>query len=368
MGLRLAVDGREWVRGKRTGIGRYLETMLGGLLEVRPGWEIILFLGPDGEERVDAPAITSRRLPSGPTPWVDQVALPRGLRRAGAEVFLSPYLKMPWRAPCPAAVTIHDLFPLTLPPGEGGLPWPGRLRMRLTAALSTARADAVVTVSDSSARAIREELGPAEEKLHVSPEGVAPFFYEAPGDEVAGPGSPYVMALSNFQPHKNIEILLRAWEGASQQVQDALLVLAGDGPRRHRLQAEWADRPGGDRVRWPGTLGDEELRGLYRGACALLQPSFSEGFGLPVAEAMACGTPVVVSDRGCLPEVAGEAGRILDPGDAEGWLGAMVRLLEDKEERSRLGQAAASRAERFRPGRAASELAEVLEGLRSGSR
>ncbi|MFO7768982.1 MAG: glycosyltransferase family 1 protein [bacterium] len=369
MGLRLAVDGREWAAGTRTGIGRYLETSLRGLLEAGPGWEYTVFLGSSGEERLQAPPISYARLSPGPAPWVDQVVLPRRILREGADVFFSPYVKMPWRVPCPSAVTIHDLFPLTLPPEEGGLSRPGRLRLRLYAGLSISRADAIITVSEASARDIRKLFDPDPARLHVIPEGVDPrFFDDAPrGDirplERAGIETPYLAALTNFQPHKNIEVLLDAWSRVEEKTGEALLVLAGEGPRREELMRESEGRAGAARIRWPGRMGDEELAVLYRHAAALLQPSFAEGFGLPVAEAMACGTAVVVSDRGSLPEVVGGAGIVLDPGDVEGWADTMVRLVRDVPARKELGREARERAEVFRLDRAAAALHRILEGL-----
>jgi len=373
MSLRVAVDGREWVEGARTGIGRYLETALRGLAELRPEWECRVLLGSSGEERLALPGLSYLRLPSGPTPWVDQVVLPRRLRAIAPDVFFSPYVKMPWRTPCPSAVTIHDLFPLTLPPEEGGLAWPGRLRLRLYTARSLARAKAVITVSEASARDIRELFDPDPGRLHVIPEGVDPLFFGEEGTEDAGRRermgleAPYLAAVSNFQPHKNIGLLLEAWSRAAEETGDSLLVLAGEGPRREMLMRAIEGRPGADRLRWPGLLEEEDLPVLYRNARALLQPSFAEGFGLPVAEAMACGTPVVVSDRGSLPEVVGEAGVVLSPHQADAWSHTMVRMLKDEDYRERNAAAASSRAERFHPRRAAGGLAGVLERIARGS-
>lgn len=373
MSLRLAVDGREWVEGVRTGIGRYLETALRGLAEVRPEWDCRVLLGPSGEERLVLPGLSYLRLPAGPTPWVDQVVLPRHLRAIAPDVFFSPYVKMPWRAPCPAAVTIHDLFPLTLPPEEGGLAWPGRLRLRLYTALSLARARAVITVSEASAREIQELFDPDPARLHVIPEGVDPLFFgEGSTEEDGWRGrmgleASYLAAVSNFQPHKNTGLLLEAWSRAAEETGDSLLVLAGEGPRREMLMRTIEGRPGADRVRWTGLLEEDDLPVLYRNARALLQPSFAEGFGLPVAEAMACGTPVVVSDRGSLPEVVDEAGVILSPHQADAWSRAMVRMLKDEDYRERYAAAASSRAERFHPRRTAEGLAGLLERIARGS-
>ena len=248
--------------------------------------------------------------------------LPRTLRRLGAALVHTQYA-LPYRCPCPAVVTIHDLS------FEHGLM--GR-RDRLVfervvphAARTAAR---VLTVSERTKRDLVEHYGIPPERVVVTPTGVAPAFHPATQTAAA---RPYALAVGAIQERKNQRAALAA-------ARDAGLELVVVGPvKDERAAAEL--REGGARLE--GYVEVERLAELYRGAACLVQSSRYEGFGLPVVEAMASGTPVVTVDDPALVEVAGDAALIVGE---ESLADGIRRALEDRD---RLAAAGLERARAF---------------------
>jgi len=249
--------------------------------------------------------------------------LPRTLRRLGAALVHTQYA-LPFRCPCPAVVTIHDLS------FEHGLM--GR-RDRLVfervvprAARAAAR---VLTVSERTKRDLVEHYGIRPERIVVTPNGVDPAFHPAKNDAAAG--RPYALAVGAIQERKNQRAALAA-------AREAGLELVVVGPvKDERVAAEL--RAGGARLE--GYVEVERLAELYRGAACLVQSSRYEGFGLPVVEAMASGTPVVTVPDPALVEVAGDAAVVVPVGE----LAAGIRRA--LEERDSLAAAGLVRARAF---------------------
>ena len=248
--------------------------------------------------------------------------LPRTLRRLGAALVHTQYA-LPYRCPCPAVVTIHDLS------FEHGLM--GR-RDRLVfervvphAARTAAR---VLTVSERTKRDLVEHYGIPPERVVVTPNGVDPAFHPATQTAAA---RPYALAVGAIQERKNQRAALAA-------ARDAGLELVVVGPvKDERAAAEL--REGGARLE--GYVEVERLAELYRGAACLVQSSRYEGFGLPVVEAMASGTPVVTVPDPALVEVAGEAAVVVP----EAELAAGIRRAV--EERDTLAAKGLERARAF---------------------
>lgn len=367
MSVLVGVDAREWVKGKQTGIGRYLETILQRALEVRPGWRWVLFVGKDCEERIVSDRIEYHLLPTLPAPLVDQISIPAALRKKRPDLFYSPYIKGPWRAPCPTIVTVHDLIQLRLPPERGGIGGLSRIWFRSYLGRSLRQATAVVSVSSASAADAIELMGVPGEKIEVIYEEPGSVFSAVtePGDvgilEGLGIGRPYCLVVGNFKSHKNIRMLLHAWSMAVDTPGDAHLVMVGRGEGVAALRELASELGIAERLNWVGSIPESDLAVLYRNAVTLLQPSLLEGFGLPVLEAMSCGTPALVSSGGSLPEVQGEAGPVLDPDDAEAWSRAIVRILSDETERNRLAEGALRRASEFSAENTTDRLIHLLE-------
>jgi glycosyltransferase involved in cell wall biosynthesis len=317
----------------------------------------------DGATDVDGVSGVKRARLGGFTRWWDQVALPAALRRDGIDVFLSPYYKRPLAAPCPTVVTIHDLF---------FIGYPGRRRPLYDAAMTrlarfhAAGASAIVTDSEHSRRTIVDRLGLPAERMAVIPVGLGPEFRPvtpSPGQrERYGLGCDYVLYVGNFLPHKNLPRLLRAWTALTGPLRASYrLVLAGGAGAGRRSLAVLAAALGlGDRIVFPGLIDDVDLPALYGGATAVVLPSLEEGFGLPALEAMACGTPVVASRRGALPEVVGDAGVLVDPEDERALAAALARLLGSPADRQTLARQGLARAAHYTAARTAGRVVDLL--------
>jgi glycosyltransferase involved in cell wall biosynthesis len=253
------------------------------------------------------------------------VTLPRLLRRVGADLTHTQYA-LPFRLHCPGVVTVHDLS-FEQEPGLFSLK--DRLLFRRVVPRAVRRAARVLTVSERTKEDLVQLYGIARDRVVVTPNGVDPAFHPAPSDTVSQ-GS-YVLAVGAIQTRKN---QLAALEAASA----AGLPLVVVGPEKNRALARELRLRG---ARLEGHVEIERLAELYRGAACLVQPSRFEGFGLPVIEAMASGTPVVAVREPALEEVAGGAALFVhEDGLAEG-------IREALRERARLSRAGLERSRAF---------------------
>ena len=245
------------------------------------------------------------------------LTLPRLLRRVGASLCHTQYA-VPLRPPCPCVVTVHDLS-FAREPGLMG--WKDRIVFRAVVPRAARRAARVLTVSERTKRDLVELYGVPAEKVVVTPNGVDPAFSptptDGPRDNVAQ--GDYALAVGAIQRRKNQVAALEAATSAGLR-----LVVAGP-EKDPAIAAELRSRG----AQLEGYVETDRLAELYRHAACLVQPSRYEGFGLPVLEAMASGTPVVAVHEPALVEVAGDAAVFVDEGDlAEG----IRRAIDDREQ------------------------------------
>jgi glycosyltransferase involved in cell wall biosynthesis len=257
----------------------------------------------------------------------------------------------PWRTNRPSVLTIHDLRPLVLPETLGRAHG-AYLRARLRP--SVRQACVVTTPSAFVRETVIEHLGADPDRVQVVS---APLFVSdaAPRSSTGAPAAgAHFLYPAITSPHKNHRMLLEAFAKVIAVRDDAVLVLTGAaGPAEDAVASAIQELGLTNNVRRLGRVPAEELDALFRDAEALVYPSTYEGFGLPLAEAMAVGCPVIASDRTALPEVVGEAGILLDPDDVDGWADAMLRLLDDEGRRTELIAVGRERVRSFSPEEAA---------------
>jgi glycosyltransferase involved in cell wall biosynthesis len=300
----------------RAGTARYLR----GLLD-RNDYAQLAFGGPG---RVSAAVRDAFWYPLG---------LPRLAR--GLDVLHCPTFRGPFRSAVPVVVTVHDLAVLRHP---GSFNQWTRRYSRLAVPRVARAARRVVAVSEFTRREVVELLRVPEERIRVIPNGVGPPF-EPEGAAARGD---YVLAVGTLEPRKN----LGAAEAAARRAGIELRVAGARG---------WG---GVEADGWLGRVSDDELAALYRGARCLVYPSLYEGFGLPVLEAMACGTPVVTSAGGATEEVAGGAAVLVDPRDPASIAAGIQEAVSRRDELAARGL---ERARAFAWDRVAAETWRVYE-------
>ncbi len=196
-------------------------------------------------------------------------------------------------------------------------------------------------------------IGP--DRVHVTYQAARAAFRPHSPEQIAetrsrlGVPERFLLFVGTLEPRKNVTGLLDAYGRlpASLRRECPLLVAGAWGWKAEQLREKLAERSLAEHVRLLGYMHDEQLACLYSACAALVWPSFYEGFGLPPLEAMACGAPVIVSNAASLPEVAGEAGILLEPNDVDAWSGAMRRVVEEPELRAELSTRGLAQAARF---------------------
>ncbi|HXY69859.1 MAG TPA: glycosyltransferase family 1 protein [Gemmatimonadales bacterium] len=295
--------------------------------------------------------------------------LPGALRRERIELFHAPaHWGVPWHAPCPVVATIHDLADRERPElaVHGGLRAAARHEMEQWLVLRKTRR--IIAVSEWTAGSIARHLGVERERIAVTVEGAAPAFDHAPEPERVSAvraefdlKDPYFIYVGGFDERKNLGAIVEAL-GMQPQDRRATVALVGEGGGGADALRKRAIRSGvSPWLRILGGMDDGRLAALYAGALALVLPSWLEGFGLPVVEAMHVGTPSVISTGGSLPEIAGEAGITFAPDDPGALAAAMRRVASDRAVRESLAAKARERAPFYTWRRAAEQTIRAYE-------
>ena len=353
------VDAR---KARDFGIGTYVRGLLGGLAGL-DRFQLQALVLP-GDEALFPAGVTTTACAAAHYSFGELVAVRQAISAIAPDLFHAPHYVVPLFPPRATVVTIHDLMHLTRPEHATSAKrayarWMIGRALRLSAR--------VIAGSEETKKEILA-FGPAQSgKVVVISYGVRKEFFE--GEEKKGgsrraaaapsPSSPfkesfpYVLFLGNDKPHKNLDGLLRAWPHVHAAHPALSLVLAGVKPGQ--------TLPDGTKA--IGWVPDEDVPALVAGARVLVQPSFAEGFGLPVIEAQAAGTPVACSDLPALREAAGDAAIFFDPDDAASIAAALGALLGDEEKRNLLRKRGRERAAEFTWSRVAERTARIYDSV-----
>jgi len=349
---------------RSAGIHQYIHCLLRHLGQAGDGLRYTVLLG----EGVLPPDVALTSLQSHwPTSramvrvlW-EQLVQPWTLRQIGANLVHGPVFIAPLFASCPAVVTIHDLsfirFPNLFRPAN-------RLYLTVLARLSAQRARRLIAVSAHAASEATRLLNVSPERVDVVYHGVDPAFRPLPANEVAafrqrrGLPEQFVLGVGTLEPRKNQTRLVEAFARIHDS-QVKLILVGGKGWLYDELFARVKALGLSEAVIFPGYVMDDELPLWYNAATVLAYPSVYEGFGLPVLEAQACGTPVLTSNGSSLPEAAGDAALMIDPYDVEALAAGLSRLLADEPLRHSLRERGLAHARKFTWPRTAQQTARV---------
>lgn len=319
------------IQRARTGVGQYVLALVKALLPHASRHEFTLFVLEEdrpllafAEKSMRIVAVPERfRRPLHDIAW-HQTQLPKAVRSFGIEVLHIPsYRRMVWRHPCRLVTTIHDLAPFRVKRKydvarmiycRSVVPWLARRQHR------------IITPSTVTAQDVRSFLGIAPEQIEVVHNGIdqdrfQPGVAEASREAVARKyalQSPFILYIARLEhPGKNHVRLIEAFDAFKRRTSSdcGLVFCGGDWHGAETIHAAIRSSPHAKTIRSLGFVPDGDLPDLYRAAQVFIYPSLYEGFGFPPLEAMACGCPVISSDKGALREVIGEAACVVDPED-----------------------------------------------------
>jgi glycosyltransferase involved in cell wall biosynthesis len=372
--MRIAVNTRLLLANKLEGIGWFTHETMRRITAAHPGHEFIYLFDRAFDERfVHAPNVTPvvmgppTRHPLLYRLWFDWL-LPRKLRHLGADAFISPDGYLSLRTTVPSLAVMHDLnfehYPEDLPRAYSNF---YRSRFPRYAHLATRLA----TVSEFSRRDIAARYGVDEGRIDVVYNGVGPIYAPLTVAEVQqaserfGKGAPYFICVGSLHPRKNIARLLQAFDRLqAHHPSDVRLLVVGESFWwDERMKAAWNGMKHKDRVEFTGRLDQNDLRLALGGALALAFVSYFEGFGIPVAEAMRCGVPVLAAETTSLPEVAGDAALYCDPFSVASIAEGLHAIQGDAELRARLSSQGLKRSQRYTWDNAARDLWASFERM-----
>jgi glycosyltransferase involved in cell wall biosynthesis len=320
--LRVGIDATYALDPSPSGVALYSREIVFGIAKAYPDSRFTLYFRPHR-------FFKSFRMPIPPNAT-------RGMLAPMGSLFHGLNQRLPRSHHGPAVATFHDLFVLT---GEYSTP-EFRARFADQARHAAARADIVIAVSEFTRGQVISLLGIPPERVRVVHHGIRALAF--PGEIER---QKVILNVGAIQKRKNIARLIAAFEAVDPAWR--LVLIGSDGYGAAEIHARIAASPASQRISVLGYVTPEELAGWYARATIFAFPSLDEGFGMPVLEAMAAGTPVLTSSRSALPEVAGEAALLVDPEDTGAIIGALQRMTRDEELRARLASLGLERAQGF---------------------
>ncbi len=349
---------------RSAGVHQYIHHLLRHLRLDDDGLRYTVLLG-EGELPPDvALSVRQSRWPTGRAAvrvlW-EQLVQPWVLRCMEADLVHGPVFVGPLLAPCPTIVTIHDLSFIRFPDLFRSA---NRFYLTMLTRLSARRARRLIAVSAHAAAEASQLLGVPSERIDVVYHGVDPVFHPLSAGEIAAfrqrqeVPEQFVLFVGTLEPRKNLVRLVEAFARVSDG-KTKLVLAGGKGWLYDTLFAQVESLGLEDAVIFPGYVVNEDLPLWYNAATILAYPSIYEGFGLPVLEAQACGTPVLTSNVSSLPEAAGDAALMVDPYDVEALAAGLNRMLTDESLCGELRERGLAHASRFSWSCTARETASV---------
>ena len=348
--MRFSIDAHA-IGSHLTGNEVYVRSLLEGFASLDKKSEFIAYTSVRGAEEHVPARIRTRRVSENP---FLRLGMDLALRvRSDAPDLLHVQYTAPLFCPAPIVVSIHDVSYLEHPEF---FPASRRIQLRVSVERTVRRAAKILTLSEFSRQGIARSYGLDPDKVAVVPAACSEIFRPVARQKAASfvegrfqIDAPFVLNVGDLQPRKNPLGLIRAFEelvGTCPELPHHLVLVGKDTWYSPRVHQAAENSPFGNRIHFTGYVDDAELLQLYNACDIFVFPSFYEGFGIPILEAMACGRAVACSNTSAMPEVAGTAAVLFDPHSTEAMMASMRELLRNAELRSRkerLGQQNAAR-------------------------
>lgn len=341
--MRIGIDCRFW---GETGIGRYIRNIVYNLAEMDRVNTYTLFLLSKDLDGIKLPG--NFKKVKGDIHWhtfTEQIFMPLIFLKEDLDVLHIPQANFPILYPGKTVFTVHDLTPLRFMTGRvTTLPYVfyliKNLGLRIALIIGLWRSRYVFTVTKYVKDDLIKTFNINPDKILITPCAVDDKFkmlIEKANSGVLekyGISKPYLFYIGNAHPHKNLEKLVRAFDIVSQKYPDLELVLGGNKKFFYeRLENEISKKDISSKIKIPGFIDDADLPFLYANAEVFVNPSLSEGFGIQILEAYSCGTKVICSNVGSLPEVGGDAAYYFDPADVDNMAEVILTALEDSTDK-----------------------------------
>lgn len=354
--MRIGIDIQSTIASK-TGIGHYTSQLIKELLSIDK---------TNSYEFLRCDKFWSERVPRRMI-W-ENIEIPHKARQQKLDLLHIPGFAPPFACSCPVIVTVHDLIGMIFPEN---LSLFSRFYWGRWLPFTVKRADLIFASSENTKKDIQRLLGVEPEKIKVIYLGAGKEFFPRGKNEIEHAKykynilNEYVLHVGTIEPRKNIERLIVAFKRMKNKTgRNIKLVLVGSKKWAYEKVRNVIDREKmQDDVIFPGYIEDKDLPAIYSGAAVLALPSLYEGFGLPVVEAMACGTPVVASDISSIPEVAKDAAVLFDPYNEEEIASALVSVLSDDQLRKSLISKGFDKASEFNYQKTAQKVLEQYKNL-----
>ena len=372
--MRIALDAR-YLTGKGSGIGNYTLNLARAMLRLDPELELLMVHRGGAGQRIEDPRVERVVFPFHPLLPTTRLALGHFMRGRRFDLFHSTCDMSPGGVPRPLVATVHDINWIVNPAYNSDshlsrLFLGAYYKLNLDATMRDA--SRILTVSHSSRRAIVEYSPWYEPKLRVTYNGLDPETIQqldpdqafAAIRHVVPPGTPFVLTLGHTSPHKNHPNAIRAFLEAFAHRPDYRMILVRRLSERDRKLQQLLQTPEGKQkvIVLPHVSG-EVINALYCAARIYFHPSYYEGFGIPLLEAMAAGTPVVTSSISAMPEVAGDAALLASPADVSALAAALQRVDQEQPLRQQLVEAGRKRVRQFTWSSTARATLEVYREL-----
>ncbi|MFA6239607.1 MAG: glycosyltransferase family 1 protein [Candidatus Hydrogenedentales bacterium] len=370
--MRVLINGLQ--AGNRSGTGVYTTQLAAKLVALAEMGTIEVFWPadiplPDGTAGRESAFHLTARMSQARRIWFDQMGIQAQAMKGKFDLIHYPANFGALLRRMPSVLTVHDLTFLRDPS------WYKAERAtyyRIAIRRSVRNARRIIAVSQATANDLTNMLGVPAERIDVVHNGVDPRFKpigEQGRREVSAKyalADPYVLFVGTIEPRKNLPRLVEAWSSVAGNAGPSLVIAGRQGWKTEAVRESVARSPHGKRVRFLGHVPPEDLPALMSGAAVFAYPSLYEGFGIPVAEAMACGTPVLTSNVSSLPEVAGDAAVLVDPEDTIAIASGLERLLSSESLRSDLRGRGLRRANQLSWDKAARQTLETYRKALAG--